>query len=360
MSVEFSLPSRVAGFAGEAAQGGGQVRVITREALTSLDGLELPWRLDELQAVLFSHIPGLPAASQIDHLLVVIRPDLTATAYINELRFTATVRAAGPVEAGQPIYTRDILQISSLDLGVEVPPDCGVVLVRCFGWRRALFYDFGPLANEGEERTYDLSAILAKQTLNLVQGRFEDAQEVAVTEPGCMEDGIARLERLLEEACEDEARYQEFFEEHPWILGGAYRAVHRHRALDDHNVPDFTAARHKDGFHDIVEIKQPFLQCFKAKDEFNANFNDAWNQTERYLRFARNNPDYLRREKDIDIANPRCLLIVGHGFSDHQRRAIRDKESMNLAIEILTYETVLALGRVMLDLSVAAGRAPGA
>jgi len=356
--IQFSIPERLAGFAAAAARPGEPAAVITREALTSLDGLALPWRLEELQGAIFGHIPELPPSPQIDHLLVVIRPDLTATAYVNELRFTAAVRPAGPVQAGQPLYARDILDISSLDVGVDVPADCAVVLVRTFGWRRALFYDFGPIAEQGQARRYELSAILAQQTLTLVRGRFHEAHAAAALDPGRMRAALGRLEGLLGERCEDEAQYQEFLQEHPWILGGAYRLIERHRALDDHNIPDFTGVRHKDGFRDVVEIKQPFLPCFRAGNAFSANFNDAWNQTERYLAFVRNNRDYLRNEKALVFENPRALLILGHGFDEHQRRLLKDKEGMNLAVEVLTYETILSMGRAILDLAIAAGGAP--
>lgn len=247
------------------------------------------------------------------------------------------------------------MDISSLDLGVDVPRNCAVVLVRSFGWRRALFYDYGPLVVPPQERRYDLGALLAQQTLALVRGHFPDEVPAAGLEAGRLRAGLRVLEALLNERCEDEARYQEFFEQEPWILGAEYQAIEGHQALDDHHIPDFTAVRNKDGLRDIIEIKSPFMRCFKADNTFSAEFNNAWNQAERYVIFVRRNADYLRNERGLAFGNPRCLLVLGHDLDDAQRRAIHDKEGMNLAIEVVTYETVMRMGRAILDLVVAAG-----
>ena len=80
MSVEFKLTERVVGFAGSAAIAGEQVKVICAESLTSLDGLHLTWRLEELHNAILGKVPGLPNASLIDNLLIIVKPNLDATA----------------------------------------------------------------------------------------------------------------------------------------------------------------------------------------------------------------------------------------------------------------------------------------
>src|SRR6266568_7437442 len=146
MSVDFRITERFAGFAGNAAKDGEQVSVVCSEVLTSLNGVYLTWRLEGLHSALFSKIPGLPDPSTINSLLVVIRPDLSATAYVNEIAPTATIRPTRPIAAGEPVLVSDVLELTSFSLGVEVPAECGVVLVRSHGWRKALFYDLCPLA----------------------------------------------------------------------------------------------------------------------------------------------------------------------------------------------------------------------
>ena len=345
MPRTFDLTERIAGIVVQPAKEGELVQVLTREALTSLDGAMFNWRLEELHGALFSRIPALPLPSQIDHLLVVIAPDLKATAYVNELQPIAKIRTGRPIQAGEPVYSTDILELMSYDLGVPIPPDCALVVVRSHGWRRALFYDFGPLMPEARERNYDLSAVLAEQTLSLLTGKFGVRPPVAT-----MQQALADLESLLRDCCKEEARYQELLEQYPWLLGGQHTLIERHTSLDDRNIPDFTGVRARDGARDVFEIKQPFLQCFRQDGNFSANFHAAWDQTERYLTFVRNNKDYLRSEKGLVFSNPHCFLLVGAQLSDTELRRFHEREAHNPSISVLTYEQVLRLGRVLLAL----------
>jgi hypothetical protein len=167
-----------------------------------------------------------------------------------------------------------------------------------------------------------------------------------------MADGFQKLRALLEARSEDEKQYQELLEEHPWMLGlGTCSRVRRHQDFDDKNVPDFTATRSADGYEDIVELKQPFLECFRRSDgEFHSNFNEAWNQAERYVAFARNERDYLQRQKGLRFENPRCLLLVGAGWGDDEARRLRVKEAGNLNIKVLTYDQLVAQATEVLSM----------
>lgn len=348
MSRTFNLTERMAGFVIQTAGEGEQVQVLFREALTSLDGAALTWRLEELHDSIFSRIPELPLPSQIDHLLVVIAPDLTATAYVNELNpvMKAKVKAGRQIQAGEPIYAADIHDLESYDLRVSIPSDHAVVVVRSHGWRRALFYDFGPLRpSQARERNYDLSAILAEQTLSLLMDKFSVRPSVAA-----MQQAITELQVLLRDRCTEESRYQELLEQYPWFLGAQHTLIERHTSLDDRNIPDFTGVRAHDGVRDLFEIKQPFLQCFRRDDNFSAKFHEAWDQAERYLTFVRNNKGYLRSEKDLVFNNPRCFLLVGSKLSAAQLRKLQEREAHNPSISVLTYEQVLRLGQSLLAL----------
>jgi hypothetical protein len=172
-----------------------------------------------------------------------------------------------------------------------------------------------------------------------------------------MRAAIKELEKLIAEHCEDESRYQELFQRYPWILGGQHTKIDRHTHLDDRNIPDYTGVRASDGFRDIFEIEQPFMPCFRKDGGFTAAFNDAWQQTERYLTFTRRQRDYLRAEKGLYFENPRCFLIVGQSLSHGELQAIRDREALNPAITVLTYEQVLAMANAFLDLLKAASTA---
>ncbi len=152
-----------------------------------------------------------------------------------------------------------------------------------------------------------------------------------------------QLEGMIEQGVDSEAEYQTFFEANPWIFGAQYTVIQPHHALDDKNIPDFTGVRLKDGARDIIEIKQPFLQLFRADQEFRAEFSQSWEQVEKYLDFARRESGYLHREKGLRFENPQCLLVAGIDLDNAQRQELQRKERMNPAITILTYNDVLAL-----------------
>jgi hypothetical protein len=342
VSVAFQIVERFVGFAVSSARSGEQVSVLCAESLTSLDGVHLTWRLEQLHNAIFSKVPGLPPPNGIDSLLIIIKPDLSAVAYVNEIKPTVSIAPARPMAAGEPVLVMDILDVLSFDIGVEVPWDCGVILLRTHGWRKALFYDLCPLGQEARPRTADISSILAKQTLSLLRGQFAGA-----IEQKSMRTAIEELEGLIGERCNDESQYQELLIRRPWLLGGLHTRIDRHTSLDDRNVPDFTGVRAADSFRDIFEIKPPFMPCFRQDDGFTATFNDAWTQAERYLSFARQQRQYLR-DKGLLFENPRCFLLIGYGLSEQQLQALRIKESFNPAITVLTYEQVIAVAKAFL------------
>ena len=104
MYVEIDLGSELpAGYVTKSAKKGERVSVAIRGFLSTADGQLLVQLLEQLPSQVLSKLPGPPAPSQVDNLLVVIRPGETAQVYINEVSTTLTVRAKRPVEKGQPV-----------------------------------------------------------------------------------------------------------------------------------------------------------------------------------------------------------------------------------------------------------------
>lgn len=156
-----------------------------------------------------------------------------------------------------------------------------------------------------------------------------------------IEAPLEKLRLLLTERNNDESQYQELLVGYPWIFGAQYVKIERHTQLDDRNIPDFTGVRIRDEFRDIFEIKPPFTKMFRDTGGFSAEFNDAWNQAEKYLDFARRDEDYLRR-KGLRFDNPECYLILGYDFSEEQICQVRTKERLTPAIKVITYNDLLA------------------
>jgi hypothetical protein len=358
MPIQFLLKDRLAGYATTTAGPGEKAQICYRELIGPDDANHLQRQLDNFQRTLFSHIPGLHAPSLVDHILVVINPDLNCTAYVNELTIRAKARATRAIEKGAPVYVEDISEVTSVNIGVEVPRDCAWVLVRSTGWRRSLFFDFGPLIPELGARTYSIEPVLAQQAmllLGLIPSRNDRGDGQMPTGLQHMERGLARLRQLLAERCEDESAYQALLSGHPWMFGAMYVEAQRHLAFDDRSIPDFTAVRSYDRCHDIIELKQPFLKLFRRDRGFSSEFNDAWNQAERYLLFAIQQRTYLSEEKGLRFENPRCILVLGCGLETSQVHEIRKKESFNRAISVFTYDDLVEAASHIVQLAQTAG-----
>jgi hypothetical protein len=164
MPCEVTLESLPAGYAVTEGQKGQPVLVRLCAFLSSEDGDRLITCLEGLPSRLLSKAGiGIPP-SMVDHLLGIIRPDKTATLYVNELSLSMKVQVKRSMKAGQPVFADDMADIESIDLGgVDVPPDTGVVFLFSVGWRQGLFYDLLPLAPPTRSpRDYDLRTRLGQ------------------------------------------------------------------------------------------------------------------------------------------------------------------------------------------------------
>ena len=349
MKIEFKLESVFIGISQNSAEAGEKVRVLCRDLLGPTD-FWLSGMLQQFDEGIFGKIPGMPPPHSINHLVVVIRRDLSGIAYINELNFTERIRYNESVREGDPIFLHQIKDIASVDLGIEVPRDSAVIVIRSFRWKRSLFFDLGPLSEHGPQRDYDLKAALANQSLLLLGISDPRSQESLSNRAENMLHGISELESLLEFGCESESRYQQVLSTNPWMLSGFYRKLERHEKMDDGNIPDFTGIRAYDGCHDIIELKHPFLKLFKASGDFAADFNDSWNQAERYISFSLKHWAYLQRSKNLRFENPKCILVLGYNLNELELRAIREKEESSRAIHVLTYDQLLICARHIYDL----------
>lgn len=160
-----------------------------------------------------------------------------------------------------------------------------------------------------------------------------------------IDNAVSKLKHLLHSNTDSEKAYQDYLIENPWVLGAQYKIIQSHLSLDDNNIPDLSGVRARDGSRDIIELKQPFLPLLRQDGEFRSHFNDAWNQSERYLDFTRRASDYLFREKHLRFENPHCWLIIGFNLTEQGMEKIRAKERMNPSITILTYNDLVAMAK---------------
>jgi hypothetical protein len=163
MSYKIHLSETPAGYALENAAGveGHPVRIATREFISSEDGELFIERLEGWPTHILSMLPRTEVdASTINHLLVVIAHDLTATVYVNELPIMIKARSTRTIMAGEGVRESDFADITEMKFGnIEIQQDTGILIVFSVEWRKGLFYDFDPLQSN-QPRTYDLPRLL--------------------------------------------------------------------------------------------------------------------------------------------------------------------------------------------------------
>jgi hypothetical protein len=148
------------------AEEGEEIDVVCRDFTSTEDGQLFISRLEGIPTQILEKISGSAsvAASQTNSLLAIIRPDGRTKVYWNEFQPTVRIRSKKKVKVGELVHLDHIMDIETVTLPDEaLASDVGICYVFSFGWRKGLFFDFGP-AQSGKNRVprdYDLSALLA-------------------------------------------------------------------------------------------------------------------------------------------------------------------------------------------------------
>lgn len=173
MPFEINIGKPPAGYALFSGKEGDKLPIVFREFTSTEDGQYFIQRLEGMSDVL-QNLPSLIKPSQIDNMLVIYHSDGRVTAYVNELEQRLFIRFAGPVEAGTAVTKDDIADVERLEIGVQIPDDVGFSFVFSIGWRKGLFYDFGPISlPEPQIRQYDVTRALGQSFCHvLFQERF--------------------------------------------------------------------------------------------------------------------------------------------------------------------------------------------
>lgn len=183
MPTQIKFDYLPAGYAMSAAKPGEAVKVIRMEFCSSEDGNHFIRRLEGLPNDILAKLPAesRPHPSTIDHMLAVIHRDMTATIYVNELKFIGQMQSKRDVKQGEPIFSNDIADIQSIRfVDVEIPVDAGVIFLFSVGWRKGLFFDIAPIQSNGDvPRPYDLSIMLGQYYSYLMFQEFFKIPESA-------------------------------------------------------------------------------------------------------------------------------------------------------------------------------------
>lgn len=153
------LKSRLTGFAASNNRPGSPVTFEVCGFHTSDEGRFFRKLLESCELFLAGR-PDI-IKSQVDHMLVVMKRDGAATVYVNELSIVAKAQVLRGLQAGQAVTTDDIADITELDVGVEVPRDCGVLFLFSWEWRKGIYFDLRPMAHDPVIREYDCPPVFA-------------------------------------------------------------------------------------------------------------------------------------------------------------------------------------------------------
>jgi hypothetical protein len=159
MPYEIKLKAPPAGFAAERCQGPGEVTIYTGGLFTPESGRHFYNMLDGLaQAYLGPYLAkGPKLVSNVNDLLVIVRKDLNATVYVNELGYRAKIRPRRTIKKGEGVAREDIADVDDFEIihptagNISIGKEEGFYLLFRAGWKQALYFDLTPLTGDPRE-----------------------------------------------------------------------------------------------------------------------------------------------------------------------------------------------------------------
>ena len=186
MPYEITLEVAPAGYFGTAARAEEFAQVIFREFTSTEDGQQFIKRLEGGVDPILRELPIQVLPSTIDHMLAICLRDGKTTVYLNELEIQGTIRVSRPVKKGQGMTKDDIADIVRLDLGVDIPEGAGFIFVFSVGWRKGLFFDYGPIVPNQGPRLYDIGSVLAQAYAHVL---YQELFSITESEWGYLFEG---------------------------------------------------------------------------------------------------------------------------------------------------------------------------
>lgn len=147
-TIEESMPRKIvitvpAGYATHAARGGEQVQLQTRGFSSTGDGDAFIQILEGFASNVLAQSYPERSPSVVDHMLVLMNADGKTTVFVNELRILINVHIRRTLtKQGESIFEDDILDIASMNLGLDIPDDASFIFIFSRGWRKGVFFDF--------------------------------------------------------------------------------------------------------------------------------------------------------------------------------------------------------------------------
>lgn len=163
------------------------------------------------------------------------------------------------------------------------------------------------------------------------------------------------FEKLVAEFCDKEQLLQNHLKENPWLFGSEYSVLlDRRKWTRDDNL-DFMLRRTTDGYLEIIEIKTPFNKEIMLHDGSHNSYYPSnklsmtIGQVQRYISEIEKNRSAIIAQDNEDPFKIRARLIIGRDGDKKHQEALRDFNSHQNRLEILTFDQLLRIGKRTLD-----------
>ena len=147
------------GISVSSARPGEQVSVSIAGFFSCTEGEAFYKTVESIGSLLWEGVTLAPSC--VDHFVLQIQANGDAQLHVNELQITQECQMLTAKKAGEEVMFKDIGDITSVNLGIDIPRNSGIAILFSSGWRKGFFYDFSPLQPDARDREYDLSSVLA-------------------------------------------------------------------------------------------------------------------------------------------------------------------------------------------------------
>ena len=179
MPYDIEVLDQIIAFASGQHDSDGRILALFSQFTSSEDGQELICKLEAIVNPIISslahHIGKEIQPNQVSTLLALFEDSSKAKVFYNEIPLILKAQISRKCDKGEPLTRDDIVDIIDMDLGdIEIPRQSGLVFYFAHGWRRGLYFDFGPILGEPQYiRPSAISAYLASMIAHVsYQERF--------------------------------------------------------------------------------------------------------------------------------------------------------------------------------------------
>lgn len=150
----------------------------------------------------------------------------------------------------------------------------------------------------------------------------------------------------------EENKFQKFFEENPVFLDPKVKAVMPKKSFGGEGYPDFVLILH-DSSYLLVEIEKPSVRLFNNKGDPASELTHAQQQIRKYLRWAIEEKEFLRKRgcPNISADNIKGLVVIGK-TTDLKADGLGKLENINAEVrsryEIKTFDRILEENQAIL------------